>query len=52
MTVDGLRALLGALEPVSMAYQAIIDFIFTVVDHCESQASIFSVQASSQQTVI
>lgn len=50
VTVDGLRALLGALEPVSIAYQAIIDFIFTVVDDCESQASIFSVQASSQQT--
>ncbi len=46
--VDVARLILGALSPVNIASQAIVDVISLGIDDCDTQASVFSVLAAAQ----
>jgi hypothetical protein len=48
--VDIARALAGALGPVNIAVQALIDVLSLATDNCDSQASIFQVLAAASAT--
>lgn len=48
--VDTARLILGALDPVNIAIQGILDIISVGVDDCDTQASIFQVTAAQQSS--
>lgn len=48
--VDIARAIAGALGPVNIAVQALIDALSLATDNCDSQASIFQTLAASPST--
>lgn len=48
--VDIARAIAGALGPVNIAVQALIDALSLATENCDSQASIFQVLAASPTT--